>query len=351
MLSRPSRTLHGGLLRSPGTLIEEADQATKEAIHGISTLGVVGAVRDPVSPEPTSTLALDSTGDAGFRVSPLARQSGGDAGLHALSHPSQDITKQLSSFNTPTESPGVTSDSEAETQAADVSGTPSRVSVADLLKSVGYVPSPDLDRRIDMLVEAKRKHDLTEDMRAVVERHADTAVNRSSVGEKRVRQPLASMGIGSPKSSPLIHETTSLHSFSNNSMEFSEERHDLTEKKKRPATTLVQRRRWMAVETNLRARPHPRSTWTLQFQAVYQRPQLAPPRRNGREARRSRLERARTRVFRLRMKRIPSMLHYPRLFLRLKLFHIRSRLRRRRRMTPWLNPSSTDTAYMRVMGV
>ena len=104
-----------------------------------------------------------------------------------------------------------------------------------------------------------------------------------------------------------------------------------------------------------RAKPHPRSTRTLQFQAVYQRPQLAPPKRKGGEAgrRRSRQERARTHAFRLRMRRIPPMLLYPRLFLRLKLLHASRTLRphAEAKDDPWLNLSSTDTAYMRVMGV
>ena len=81
-----------------------------------------------------------------------------------------------------------------------------------------------------MRAESKRKRELVlvEEMRAVVEGLADEAVDLSSHLARPHRQFVASMDTGSPNS-PLNHEPTSLHSFSNNSMGFSEERHDLTE--------------------------------------------------------------------------------------------------------------------------
>ena len=77
---------HGGPLRSPGTLIEEADLAAAEAINGIPSFDLAGAVCDPVSPAPAPTSVLESTDDAGSHASPS---------------PSQNLTALLSSINPP----------------------------------------------------------------------------------------------------------------------------------------------------------------------------------------------------------------------------------------------------------
>ena len=134
----PLRTPPCGPLRSPGTLIEEADQAATEAIHGISTFGVAGAIRDPVSPEPTSTPALEPAGDAGALASPP---------------PFQTRTPSFSSFDTPMENPGARSVSAAGVQGVGVSSlspgeSPRRESeTTPALDTETTVPSNTLDLR------------------------------------------------------------------------------------------------------------------------------------------------------------------------------------------------------------
>lgn len=149
----PFRTPHRGPLRSPGTLIEEAVQATKEAIHGISTLDVAGATCDLVSSASTSTPALESAGDAGYHASPP---------------PSQILTPLFSSFDTSMENLGARSVSAAEVQGAGVSslssGGTSRCEseATPALDAEATVPS-NTPKRIPHVFVGNLHHDVNEE--------------------------------------------------------------------------------------------------------------------------------------------------------------------------------------------